>query len=239
MRAWDRPYPGRRTSTYAPPIARLLRSPRLRLALLAVAVAGAAIAVYALGGPSQAELQQVVDDAGPAAPVVFCLLYAGLTLLLFPGAIITAAGGTLFGVALGTALSVAGATLGATGAFLVGRRLGREQVEEIAGPRVGRIDRWLTRHGFLAVLYLRLVPVLPFNVLNYAVGVSGVRRWEYVVATALGIVPGAFAPSALGASLDDPTSTQFLVAVGLVVALAAGAPLVRRVLPRRGGAFPP
>jgi uncharacterized membrane protein YdjX (TVP38/TMEM64 family) len=97
----------------------------------------------------------------------------------------------------------------------------------------------LTRHGFLAVLYLRLVPVLPFNVLNYAVGVSGVRRWEYVVATALGIVPGAFAPSALGASLDDPTSTQFLVAVGLVVALAAGAPLVRRVLSLGGGAAPP
>ena len=84
------------------------------------------------------------------------------------------------------------------------------------------------------MLYLRLFPIVPFNALNYAAGVTAVTRRDYVVGTAIGIVPGAFAYAALGGSIDDPTSPAFLGAVGLVVALAVAAPLVNRFLGRRG-----
>lgn len=212
---------------------RLWRSPRVRLALLGVLLAAGATAAFVFA-PSTGSIEGIVDDAGVLAPIAFVALYAALTVLLFPGAAMTAAAGVLFGVAGGTVLAVVGATLGAVASFIVGRRLGRRQVEEIAGRRIGELDRRLERRGFLAVLYLRLVPLVPFNALNYAAGVSAVRRRDYVAATAIGIVPATFAYAALGSSLGDPTSPEFIGAVALVIVLAAGAPVVERVRRRCG-----
>jgi len=209
-------------------VTRLLTSPRFRLGLLGVALAAAGIAAALVGTPGSDEIERAVDDAGGAAPLAFVAAYAILTLLLVPGALLTAAGGALFGVVAGTALSVIGATLGATGAFLIGRRLGRRDVERIAGPRLRALDGFAERNGFLAVLYVRLVPVFPFNVLNYAAGVTAVARRDYIAATALGIIPGAFAYAALGGSIGDPTSPEFLAAVALAIALAIGGTVVAR-----------
>jgi uncharacterized membrane protein YdjX (TVP38/TMEM64 family) len=214
----------------------LSSSPRLRLAILGVVLVSATAGVALLAASSGSTLAGVVEQSGVAGPIVYVAMYALLTVLLFPGTLITAAGGALFGAALAKPLTV----VGATAAFLIGRRLGRDQVEQIAGRRIGAADRWLSRRGLLAVLYLRLFPIVPFNALNYAAGVTAVTRRDYVVGTAIGIVPGAFAYAALGGSIDDPTSPAFLGAVGLVVALAVAAPLVNRFLGRRGpGGEPP
>lgn len=210
----------------------------MRLLLLGIALVAAAVAVPLIGGVGRGEVENLVDESGAAGPLVFVALYAVLTVLLFPGSFSTAAAGVLFGVALGTALAVVGATLGATAAFLVGRRLGREQVEQIAGSRIGGIDRWIERHGLLAVLYVRLIPVIPFNALNYAAGITGVRRRDYVIGTGVGIIPGAFAYAALGGSLDDPTSPAFLGALGMVVVLAVAGPFVNKRLQARGKGAP-
>jgi len=129
--------------------------------------------------------------------------------------------------------NAAGATAGATAAFLIGRRLGRDDLQAIAGRHLGRLDSLLERQGFLAVLYLRLIPVVPFNALNYAAGVTGVRLRDYVAATAIGIIPGTYAYAALGSTIDRPSSPQFWAAVALLVVLAVGAPLVGRWLSRR------
>jgi uncharacterized membrane protein YdjX (TVP38/TMEM64 family) len=213
------------------PMARLLTSPRLRLALLATVLTVGTAATLLAGGPSSGEIERAVDGGGIAGPLAYIALYAALTLLLFPGAVLTAAGGAVFGTVLGTLLTVVGATIGATAAFLLGRRLGRAQIEQIAGPRVRRLDEWLARRGFTAVLYVRLVPIFPFNLLNYGAGVTGVSTRDYVLATAIGIVPGAFAFSALGSSLDDPASPEFVAALALTAALAIGGAVVAR---RRG-----
>ncbi len=201
------------------------------LGLLLVAATAAGIV---LGGGSRDSIGETIDAAGPLGPLAFVALYVVLTVLFFPGAILTAAGGAAFGAALGTMLAVTGATIGATGAFLIGRRAGRAQVEQIAGNRFETVVAWLARRGFLAVLYLRLIPVIPFNALNYASGVSAVDTRDYVLGTALGIIPGAFAYAALGSSLGDPTSPEFIAALALVVILAVGAPLVQRRLKARG-----
>lgn len=218
--------------------ARALASPRLRLGLLAAVLLAASLGVVLTGGPSRREIEDAVNEAGAAAPLLFVALYAVLTVLFFPGSVLTGAGGLLFGTGLGTLLAVIGATTGATAAFLLGRRLGRRQVEQIAGRRIGAVDRWLEQNGFLAVLYLRLIPVIPFNGLNYAAGVSALRTRDYALGTAVGIVPGAFAFAALGGSLDDPTSPEFLAAVALVLLLAVGAPLANRALRKRNRGVP-
>lgn len=206
----------------------------MRLALLAVLLLVVFGSAAVVGGPSRAGISGLIRDSGIAGPVVFVALYAALTVLLFPGAVVTAAGGAAFGTALGTVLAVVGATLGAAASFLIGRRLGREQVERIAGRRIGQVDAWLERRGFLAVLYLRLIPAVPFNLLNYAAGVSAVSRRDYLLATVIGIVPGTFAYAALGGSIHDPTSPAFLAAVGLIVVLAVAGPLISKVLKSTG-----
>lgn len=206
----------------------VLSSPRLRLTTLAVALLGGSALVLLAGGPGSGDVEEAVRAAGALGPIVFAALYALLTVLLFPGAIGSVAAGALFGAAAGTALTVAGATLGATAAFLLGRRLGRRDVERISGRRLRGLDAWLLRRGFLAVLWARLVPIVPFNLLNYGAGLTGVTTRDYVLATAVGIVPGSFAYAALGSSATEPTSPLFLGALGLLAALTLAGTVASR-----------
>lgn len=203
----------------------------VRIALFALLVLGIGGALLASGGRFDEALETIRDlvaRAGWWGPALFVVAYAVLTVLLVPGSPLTIAAGVLFGPLAGTGLVVIGATAGATGAFLWGRRLGRDAVARLTGERFAKVDAWLHDRGLLAVLYVRLVPLLPFNLLNPVAGVTGIPLRDYVIGTALGIVPGTFAFAALGGSFDDPTSPMFLAAVGLLVVLAVGAPLVDR-----------
>lgn len=204
-------------------------------ALLVLGVGGALVVSGGRVGEALTAIRTTTDGAGAWGPVLFVVTYAVLTVLLVPGAPLTIAAGVLFGPAVGTVLVVIGANIGATGAFLWGRRLGREAVARLTGERFERIDRWLRDRGLLAVLYLRLVPVVPFNLLNPVAGVTGVRLRDFVLGTVIGIVPGTFAYAALGGSFDDPTSPVFVAAVALLVVLAVGAPIVDRRVRGRGG----
>lgn len=177
-------------------------------------------------------LQDVVAGAGWAAPMLFVVGYVVLTVALVPGSAMTALAGLLFGPVAGTALVIVAATAGATVAFWVARRLGRDRLQRLLGPRLARADRWVQRRGFRAMLGLRLVPLVPFNVLNYAAGLSRVRARDFVAATALGIVPGTFAYASVGGSVDDPLSPRFLAAVALVVALSVSGAWAKRFTDR-------
>lgn len=203
----------------------------LRIGLFALLVLGVGGALIASGGRVSEALELIrdtVDRAGLWGPALFMVAYAVLTVLLVPGSPLTVAAGVLFGPWVGTLLVVVGATAGATGAFLWGRRLGRAAIARLTGDRFDKVDGWLHDRGLLAVLYVRLVPLLPFNLLNPVAGVTGVTLRDFVVGTAVGIVPGTFAYAALGGTFDDPTSPLFLGAVALLVVLAVGAPLVDR-----------
>lgn len=206
------------------------RYARARFALLAVLLAVAAAFALTQDFVSADRLREAVDGS-PYAAVVFIALYALLTVLLVPGALGSAAAGALFGAVWGTALTLVGATLGATLAFVLARVLGRAQVERYAGGRIASVDRWLTDRGLGAVLFLRLVPLFPFNAVNYGAGLSGLPARTYVVGTAIGILPGTVAYVGLGAGLSDPGSTTFLASLGLLAALTAAGFLALR-LPR-------
>jgi uncharacterized membrane protein YdjX (TVP38/TMEM64 family) len=170
------------------------RGARVRLALyLGVAlVVGAALIVggRSLIGPLQ-RFAAWVQGLGVWGPVVFILGYAAATVAFAPGAVLTLAAGALFGLVYGTAYTLAGATLGAALAFLVSRYVARRAVEHriAANPRFQAIDRAVGREGFKIVALLRLSPVFPFNLLNYALGLTRVRFLDYLAASAA-MLPG-------------------------------------------------
>ena len=201
----------------------------LRLGALAAAVLTALLIVAAVTGFSAQGVRDWVDDFGPAAPLVFIVVSASLTCALFPGPILAASSGLLFGTALGFPVSVAAATLGASCAFLIARRIGLGAVEQVAGPRVQRIRTWIGRRGFVSVLYARIIPGMPFAVVNYAAGLTPLRLPVFAAATALGAAPRAFAYTALGGSFGNWKSPETIVAaVVLVVMALVGLVLLRR-----------
>ncbi|MCZ2815095.1 TVP38/TMEM64 family protein [Modestobacter sp. VKM Ac-2984] len=213
------------------------RSTWLRLTVLVLLIAIAVVVAVAVGVPDAQQLRADVAAVGPAAPVLFVLVYAVASLAPVPKNVFSVAAGLLFGLGEGTGIVLLAALLGALAAFALGRALGREAVERMTGGRVARVDALLGRHGFLAVLGVRLVPVLPFTAINYAAGLTAVRLGDYVLGTAVGILPGTVAHVALGAYGTSPGSWPFVAAVlGLVALTAGGAAAVHRH--RRKGATP-
>ena len=153
---------------------------------------------------NRAALTAFVQSHGVGAALGFVLAYAAAVALSLPGAtIMTLAGGFLFGVPLGAALTVAGATAGASLLFLIVRSAFGEALRERAGPFLARMADGFRKDAFSYLLFLRLVPVFPFWAVNLAPALLGMRFPPFVAATALGIIPGTMVYSAFGASLGQ------------------------------------
>ncbi len=181
-----------------------------------------------------------VDGLGVWGPIVFVLGYTVATVAFIPGSLLTLAGGAIFGLAEGTALVFVGASLGATAAFLASRYLVRGAIEKrvAAEPRFAAIDRAVGREGFKIVLLLRLTPVVPFVLLNYALGLTRVRLGDYVRAF-IGMLPatllyvyygkvvGDVAEIAAGVGNERGWGDHALLGVGLIATVAATTIIVR------------
>jgi len=201
----------------------------LRLVVLGATLA-ACVAVLALSGSLSADrVRDWVNGYGAAGPLVFIAVSAALTVVLFPGPVLAAASGLLFGTALGTPVSIVSATLGATLAFSLSRWWAHDAVVALAGPRLMALRAWVGRRGFLTVLYARIVPGVPYTLVNYAAGLTPIALRSFVAATAIGVAPRAFAYTALGGSLGNLDSPEALAAVAVLVLMAlAGVALARR-----------
>lgn len=206
---------------------------------LVVLVAALGVVGLLVGLPSPDELRAFADDLGPLAAPGFVLLYAVASLFPLPVSVLTVAYGALFGLVEGTVLSVLGATIGSTGAFVLARGLGRDFVKRFASSRVAALDKRIERNAFATVFVARLVPVLPFTALSYTFGLSAVPLRAHVPATLIAIVPGTAMYVAVGAFGLRPVSWPFFVAVLAVVALGIAADLRRRRIRRRLSALSP
>jgi len=185
------------------------------------------------------------------APAIFVPLYASAVALAVPGTILTLAGGAVFGLWWGTAYNWLGALLGANLAYLLARFLGRDGIEQLLGdrtrrwPAMERLDRAVESHGFRGMLTLRLIPLVPFNVLNFGGGLVGMRWPAYALATAVGILPGTFiytmfADAILQGSTEASRGAFLRMALsGLLLVLLSFLPTVLRKmnvrLPSTGG----
>jgi len=180
-------------------------------------------------------LERELHRFGRLAPILFVLLYGLATVLFVPGSIITVAGGALFGPVWGTLWNLIGATLGATLSFVIARYVASDWVFERAGQRVARLMRGVEEEGWRFVAFVRLVPLFPFNLVNYAFGLTRIRLGEYVLASFVCMIPGALAYTYLGYAGREAASGQTgairkaLLALGLLAAVAFVPRLVRRV----------
>lgn len=202
------------------------RVPMLRIAAVIVVVAILVVAVRLL--PVAAWLkafQSWVQGYGIWSYALYAFVYAAATVLFVPGSILTLGAGAIFGLWKGAAVVLVGASAGAIASFALARTVLRSRVEAMVGtnPRVRALDRAIAKEGGKIVFLVRLAPVFPFNFINYAFGLTGVRPLAYALATVVGMIPGIFAyvyvghASAVAASAGGGTR----LAVNVVGALAA------------------
>ena len=182
----------------------------LPLVILLAAIAAA----YALGlhryltldalRDNRATLSAYVQQHYLIAALVYMALYTVVVALSLPaGAVLTLAGGLLFGIPWGIVFTVIGATTGATALFLIARSAFGDALKERAGPFLAKMADGFQKDQFNYLLFLRLVPAFPFWAVNLAPALLGMRLAPYVLATALGIIPGTTIFSLFGAGLGD------------------------------------
>lgn len=215
------------------------RTRRARLAVAALALLGAVATVAVLPVPSPLQMRAWAQSVGMAAPLLFLLGHALMTVAPVPRTVFTLAAGLLFGPVLGVTLSLAATVLSGMLAFGLVRWLAGDLVLRHLDHKVLRtVNARLHRRGWLAVASLRLIPAVPFSVLNYCSALSSISFRHYLAGT-VGIVPGSVAVVMLGDALTGNTSPALLAVslagaaigvIGLIVASRSPAP----VLPEAG-----
>jgi len=212
--------------------------PLLLLALLAAAFAAARYSGISQRLEPEA-IRGWIQGYGALAPLVYMLTYTVAPALLLPGLPLTIAGGILFGPFWGVVYAIAGATLGACVAFLAARHIARDWVERrLQGPRWRRLDQAVEEQGWKIVAFTRLVPLFPFNLLNYAFGLTRIRFLHYALATFVFMLPACIAFIVFSSSLPDliqgRISASFVAGLGLVLLILLVPVFYRRYRNKKG-----
>ncbi len=208
-------------------------APRL-VALVALLAAIGWIALHR-DAVAPAAMVRELQSLGFWGPLIFVVVYALGAVVLFPAALFSLAGGAAFGPVWGSLLDLAGATLGAGAAFLTARYLAAAWVQRRVGGRLGRLVAGVEAEGWRFVAAARLVPIIPYTLLNYAFGLTRVGFWPYLGASAVCMIPGSIAYTWLGyagreAASGDASAVRYALLGLAVLALAAFVPrMVRRL----------
>jgi uncharacterized membrane protein YdjX (TVP38/TMEM64 family) len=214
-----------------------------RWLVLALLLAGIGIALYYRDRLSVEALTTWVGQLGWLAPLAFMAAYSVATVFFLPGVLFTLAGGVLFGPWLGTLYSLTGATIGASLAFLIARYLARDWVAQRAGTRLRQLIDGVDTEGWRFIAFVRLVPLFPFNLLNYALGLTRIPLVQYVLTSFLFMAPGGAAYTYLGyagreaaAGNGGDVVRKLLLALAIVATIAFVSHLLLRWRRHRGGA---
>jgi uncharacterized membrane protein YdjX (TVP38/TMEM64 family)/rhodanese-related sulfurtransferase len=207
--------------------------PRLALTLLLAGMTGWAI--FHRDQINLATLDAWLASLGPWAPIGYVILFALATVAFVPGVVFSLAGGALFGPLWGSLWNLTGATLGAILAFLVARYIAGDWVARKTGGLLKRLIDGIDTEGWRFVAFVRLVPLFPFNLSNYALGLTRIPLQHYVIATLVCMVPGAVAYTWLGyagrgALSGDTGAVRYgLLGLGLLAAIALLPRLIGRL----------
>jgi uncharacterized membrane protein YdjX (TVP38/TMEM64 family) len=208
------------------------------VSLLAATLGAVAIYAAATGfRPSAEDVRDWGESLGPAGPILFIPLSVGLACLLFPGPLLAGAAGLLFGTAVGIPIALVAATATAAAEMSITRYVAGRRVETLVPERARRIDEFLERRGFVAVVYIRLTPGIPYHLVNYGAGATRLSVRSMAAGTAVGALPRTVAYVALGGTLDDLGSPAGIAAILLLVVTAlVGAIVARRQIARERSA---
>ena len=212
-----------------------------RLFVLSIVLAGIGVVVTYREHLDATALQSWIENAGAAAPLLFMLIYIVGTVFFFPGSVLTLLGGALFGPVLGTLYNLTAATIGAMLSFLASRFLASNWVANKTGGRLKQLINGVEGEGWRFVAFVRLVPLFPFNLLNYALGLTRISFTQYSIATYIFMLPGAIAYTYLGyIGREAATGGEGLIQKGLLaLALLAVVSFMPRMIAaiRRGPAI--
>ena len=213
--------------TVAAPITRTLRNvgevvvttaqqlPKRRVVTLAVAIVILVALALLVPLPTAVQLRDWSRSLGPWFPLAFLAAHTVITVFPFPRTAFTLAAGLLFGTGYGVLIAVTASTASAVIALLLVRAGGWQLSSLVSHPAIESVDARLRQRGWLAVLSLRLIPAVPFAVINYAAGASAVRLLPYALATLVGVLPGTAAVVILGDAFTGNVSPMLaLVSVG-------------------------
>jgi len=194
-----------------------------RIALFAALAAAILVAYLYREQLNVAALESWVKSAGALGPVLYMAVYAIATVLFLPGSVLTLAGGALFGPVWGTLYNLTGATLGATAAFLIARYLASDWVSRKASGWTKQLIEGVEKEGWRFVAFVRLVPLFPFILLNYALGLTRIGLVTYIVASYVFMFPGAVAFTYLGyAGREAVAGGEGLIQKGLLALALLG-----------------
>ncbi|MBJ7471759.1 MAG: (d)CMP kinase [Solirubrobacteraceae bacterium] len=168
------------------------------------------------------EMQREIREFGPLAPVIFVLVSGVLGALFVPGPVFAILASALFGPLLGIPLGIAGSVVCALICREVGSHMGRDAAEEIAGARLGQLTTWLDRYGLLAVIGFRLMPAMPDAPLNYAAGLTRLKRWQIGLGTAIGVIPRTLGWGLVGATVGGGSAWLATAGGALIIGADAG-----------------
>ena len=202
---------------------------RLVLLIVVIVILMVAARVFNLGDRLE-DLRGWISSLGALGPVVYVFIYAAGVVLAIPGSLITIMAGVIFGSILGIAVVSAGSTIGAALAFLIARHVARESVAQRfqSNPKFHRLDELTREHGAIVVAITRLIPLFPFNLLNFGFGLTAVPFWTYVFWSWLCMLPGTVlyvvGADAVTSALAEkrvpwPLVVIFLITVAVIVLL--------------------
>ena len=212
---------------------------RRRVILLLLVASGIVIAILLRDQVSVESLAARVSALGWYAPLVFIACYAVATVFFMPGILFTLAGGALFGPVYGTLYNLGGATLGATLAFLTARYIAYDWVAERTGNRLRQLVEGVEEEGWRFVAFARLVPLFPFNLLNYALGLTRLRLSHYVITSFVFMAPGGAAYTYLGyagrevASGGEDFIRKALLALAVIATIAFASRILMKMRRRQ------
>ncbi|MGL5149895.1 MAG: TVP38/TMEM64 family protein [Clostridium sp.] len=165
------------------------------------------------------ELVTYIKSQGALSIIVFLLIFSIKPFfLVIPANVVAIGGGILFGTTFGFGLSMLGFFISGTIAFFISRSLGREFVEGLLGNKFMKLDDNMESNGFKILFLLRLPPILPYDPLSYASGLTKIKYKDFILASVLGVVPETFCYSVMGSNINNPKSAAFIMPIILVIA---------------------
>lgn len=169
------------------------------------------------------EIRNFLIGFGILAPIIYIIIFTFVPLTLFPDALLAVSSGLVFGIIPGIIYTLIGAMSGATLAFFISRKLARDKLDNKLGAHK-KMYSLIEKRGFLLILCLRLIPLIPFDIISYVSGLTNVKYKDYILATILGILPGVIILVSIGDAVSSSEQTKIYISVAALVVLFALAP---------------
>ena len=165
------------------------------------------------------EIRDYVLSFGELSPIVFIILFTIVPLTLFPDAILAIAGGLIFGLYEGSIYIMIGALCGSTLSFYIARFYGSWIKDKLKNEKILDIDKNIKKNGFMIIFILRLVPLVPFDIISYSAGFSSIKYKDFIIATFIGIIPGVVVYANIGAQSLNFGTDNFYFSIAFLIAL--------------------